>query len=413
MIDCPLLFASGEFSAVLAQALLLAGALAGHLAILSVSLNLWYGHPFPKKFLSRLRKLHTLLVPVGPLAFVALYGFDPFAVWEPRPTGWRILAAVYVLACWAIGLGVLPVVTLLRLLARRPAALLSNHTATVDVAKELGRKPVGDGKYRHLARLPYNEIFQVDFTEKTICLPQLPAAWDGLSILHLSDVHFCGTPEKAFYFAIMDRCRDWEPDILAVTGDIVDSDRHHRWILPVLGRLRYRVAAYAILGNHDWWHEPALTRRRLARLGLRVIGNGWEQIAVRGLPLVVIGNETPWFRPAPDLADCPPDVFRLCLSHTPDTMPWARQHKIDLMLAGHVHGGQVRLPLIGSVIVPSRFSRRYDCGVFHEPPTFLHVSRGLGGMHPLRYNCRPEVTKIVLRTAGAAFDCASAGEPAA
>ena len=55
------------------------------------------------------------------------------------------------------------------------------------------------------------------------------------------------------------------------------------------------------------------------------------------------------------------------------------------MLSGHVHGGQIRLPLIGSMLVPSRYGRRYDCGVFDEPPTLLHVSRGLGGEHPLRF----------------------------
>jgi predicted MPP superfamily phosphohydrolase len=67
------------------------------------------------------------------------------------------------------------------------------------------------------------------------------------------------------------------------------------------------------------------------------------------------------------------------------------------MLAGHVHGGQIRFPLLGSVFVPSRYGRRYDCGTFEEPPTVLHVSRGLGGQQPLRYNCRPEVTLLVLK----------------
>jgi predicted MPP superfamily phosphohydrolase len=132
---------------------------------------------------------------------------------------------------------------------------------------------------------------------------------------------------------------------------------------------------------------------------MHVLGNGWEQVEVRGRPLVVIGHEGPWFEPAPDLAACPADVFRLCLSHTPDNIGWARRHGIDLMLSGHVHGGQIRFPVLGSVFVPSRFGRRYDCGMFHEPPTLLHVSRGLGGEHPLRYNCRPEVTLLVLRCA--------------
>jgi hypothetical protein len=178
----------------------------------------------------------------------------------------------------------------------------------------------------------------------------------------------------------------------------VDSDRHHRWVVPVLGRLRWKLAAFAILGNHDSWYDPTLVRRRLARLGIRVLGNGFEALAVAGRPMIVIGNEAPWFSPPPDLKDCPADGFRLCLSHTPDNLPWAKQHGMDLMLAGHTHGGQIRLPLFGSILVPSRFSRRYDCGLFYEPPTLLHVSRGLGSKHPVRYNCRPEVTRIILRT---------------
>jgi predicted MPP superfamily phosphohydrolase len=130
---------------------------------------------------------------------------------------------------------------------------------------------------------------------------------------------------------------------------------------------------------------------------MQVLGNSWKQIEVRGQPMVVIGNEAPWFGPPPDLSACPADIFRLCLSHSPDQIGWAKKHGIDLVLAGHVHGGQLRLPLVGSIVVPSRFGRRYDCGVFDEAPTVMHVSRGLSGEQPLRYNCRPEVTKLILR----------------
>jgi predicted MPP superfamily phosphohydrolase len=112
---------------------------------------------------------------------------------------------------------------------------------------------------------------------------------------------------------------------------------------------------------------------------------------------VVIGHEGPWLRPAPDLSDCPEGPFRLCLSHTPDNLRWARRAGIDLMLSGHVHGGQIRFPVFGSVLVPSLYGRRYDCGTFDAAPTLLHVSRGLSGEHPLRYGCRPEVTLFTLR----------------
>jgi len=155
-----------------------------------------------------------------------------------------------------------------------------------------------------------------------------------------------------------------------------------------------------VLGNHDSWADVPRIRRQLEELGISNVGGRWLQTEVRGEPLIVIGNEMPWIGSLADLRDCPTDGFRLCLSHSPDQLPWAKKHGIDLMLAGHNHGGQIRFPVIGPIFVPSVYSRRYDGGLYHEPPTLLHVSRGLGGTHPLRWNCRPEVTRIVLSAAG-------------
>ena len=77
--------------------------------------------------------------------------------------------------------------------------------------------------------------------------------------------------------------------------------------------------------------------------------------------------------------------------------PWAREHDFDLMLAGHVHGGQIQIPPLGPILAPSRFGVHYACGTFHEGPTVMHVSRGLSSKLPLRYFCPPEVTTLVLR----------------
>lgn len=380
------------------QAVLFLGACTGHVYLLVIHLNWWYAQPLPRKLLSNLKKLSALLAIAGAVLFWAVFGFDltgALRLASLSPGAW--LLAVYLWLCWAIGLVWLPAVTLWRLLRPRPRALLSNHTQTVNIAERLGYAPLGQGKARHLARLPGNQVFQVDFTERTLRLPRLPAAWDGLTILHLTDLHLVGTPDKVFYQHVLDLCQEWHPDLVAITGDIVDSPHHHRWIVPILGRLRWKVAAFAVLGNHDSYHDPNLVRRRLRRLHIHVPGNGWERIDVKGEPLLVIGHEGPWFRPGPDLSACPAGPFRLCLSHTPDNIPWARRHGIDLMLSGHNHGGQIRFPVLGSIFVPSRFSRGYDCGVFEEPPTLLHVGRGLGGKEPLRFHCRPEVTHLVLR----------------
>jgi predicted MPP superfamily phosphohydrolase len=379
--------------------LLFLTAVAGHAILVIASHNWWYGGSLSRRATDSIQAAHALLLLAGPVVF--WFAFDWDATAYPNGSWQAVLLgclAVYQFVCQLV---VVPFVglTVWRLVRPRPAALESNHTRTVDVAAQLGYKPIGRGGHRLLARLPRNEAFQVDLTEKTLRLKRLPAAWDGLSILHLSDVHFTGTPDKAYFRHVMDLCAAWEPDLVAFTGDTVDTDTHHRWIVPLFGRLKSRCGAFAILGNHDIYFDTAMLRRRLGRAGLRVLGNGWAQVEVRGQPLVVVGHEGPWFGPPPDLSPCPAGPFRLCLSHTPDNIGWARRQGIDLMLAGHVHGGQIRFPLIGSVLIPSQYGRRYDCGTFDEPPTVMHVSRGLGGEHPLRYNCRPEVTKLILRPA--------------
>jgi predicted MPP superfamily phosphohydrolase len=364
--------------------------------------NWWYGLALPKHT-GKLVHLFFGLATVAGWAALWLWCGPDLVAWLQQ-TGTQAgggfgfwLVAGYLGLCWLVGLVVVPYVTLSRLLRGQPAGEVSVRSQVLDVPAKLGYRPTGRGKGQWLASLPGNQICTVEMVERTLRLPRLPAAWDGLSILHLSDLHLCGTPDRHFYRVVMEHCAAWEPDLVCVTGDIADSFHHQGWIVPALGWLRWKVAAFAILGNHDYYYDPPFIRRRLTRLGMTYLGNGWQQAEVRGEPLVVIGHEGPWGGPAPDLTGCPTGPFRLCLSHTPDNIRWARRHGIDLMLSGHVHGGQIRFPILGSLLVPSRYGRRYDCGTFHEKPTFLHVSRGLGGEHPVRYGCRPEVTRIILQ----------------
>jgi predicted MPP superfamily phosphohydrolase len=372
----------------------------GHAALWICHHNWWYAFPFRKDWPSDVVHLiHAVILLGFPTWLVFEYGIEVQRWAFDFGTPGRAILFGYLCLCWFMALVLFPLETILRRRRRFPAVLAANHTVTRDFARELGYRPVGSARFLRLASLPRNEIFQVDFSEKTLRVAGLPAEWDGLSILHLSDLHFIGVPDRIFHLRVMETCAAWEPDILALTGDIVDTHQHRRWILPVLGRLRWKIAAFAILGNHDLHWEPELVRRRLRRLDMHVLGNGWKTIEVRGVPMALIGNEEPWFRPGPDLADCPPGIFRVCLSHTPDNIAWARRNQVRLMLSGHNHGGQIRLPGIGSVFVPSRYSRRYDCGTFDEPPTLLHVCRGLASQHPVRYNCRPEIVKLILRSA--------------
>jgi predicted MPP superfamily phosphohydrolase len=379
---------------------LFAAACLGHLVLVIGSHNWFYGSRHPKWAGDVFHLIHALLVLALPAACLAGWGLHLHGLFDPA--GFSTPAAplvAYLYLCVLTAAVWLPAVTLYRWRRREPAA--EPRSEVVDVARFLGRKPVGEGRHAFLAHLPGTEIFHIEYRESTLSPARLPPAWDGLTILHLSDLHFHGTPDGDYYRVILDRCASWMPDIVALTGDVADSPTHHRWIVPLLGRLRWRIAAFAVLGNHDHRHDVPVIRRRLKRLGMQVLDNSWAQVQVRGSPLVVLGHEGPWLLPAPDLSGCPADPFRLCLSHTPDNVGWARSNDVDLVLAGHVHGGQIRFPVVGSLLVPSRYGRRYDAGAFAVGQTLLHVSRGVSGEYPVRYNCLPEVTLITLRAPGA------------
>src|SRR5262249_32468011 len=102
----------------------------------------------------------------------------------------------------------------------------------------------------------------------------------------------------------------------------------------------------------------------------------------------------------PPKDDCALGPLRVLLAHTPDRYAWARARGFDLMLAGHTHGGQICFPVIGPTVCPSLYGTKYASGFFHERPTLLHVNRGTASLFPLRINCPPELSKLVLRREG-------------
>ncbi|HJZ59757.1 MAG TPA: metallophosphoesterase, partial [Gemmataceae bacterium] len=310
--------------------------------------------------------------------------------------GWIVLA--YAALCVVFGGAVFPFITVSRLLRKPPTAVVSERTQTLDLWPELGSKLHGDGKWSWLPRLPFTCAYRVDFTELTLAPPNLPPEWDGLSILLLSDLHLHGTPSRVYFDRVTDEIASrWPtPDLVCLAGDYVDTDTHHEWLGPLLGRLEAREAKLAILGNHDEHHHPEQLREVVAAAGYTVLGNGWQEVTIRGVRCVAVGHEGPWFTPPPELTAASPGLFRLCLSHSPDNFYWGQRNCIDLMLCGHVHGGQVRIPVVGSIFVPSVYGRRFDQGVFEENGTVMVANRGLSGKEPLRFRCHPQVLRITL-----------------
>lgn len=395
-----------EWRDLVIPGLIAIGALAwiGHACFWTYWLNNLYGRRIPKKLLKPWRLFTGAVILAGP--FLVLSAFRNDFVnddWELVNGIWgRIVLAYVALICLPMGAIVFPFATVVRLLRRNPPSVLRETTRTLDLWPDLGEKLFGDGKYRWLTRLPFNGVFRVDFTELTLAPPRLPAAWDGLTILLLSDLHFHGTPSRAWFERIIDELEKMPtPDIVAIPGDFVDSDAHRDWIVPLLGRLKWNACGLAILGNHDEYHEPDRVREELAKAGFRVLSNRMESIEIRGIHCELIGHEGPWFPPGPLLYP-EAKTFRLCLSHTPDNFYWGQVHAIDLMLCGHVHGGQIRLPAIGSIFCPSVYSRRFDMGVFEQGGTMMVVGRGLSGKEPIRFRCNPQAIRITLKRRPAA-----------
>lgn len=282
-----------------------------------------------------------------------------------------------------------------------PSQLVSESRKDFDVARETNQQSTGTKLTAWLDSLPGNDITQLSVTRKTIRLPRHVAGAAGLTIGHISDLHFTGQFTREHYRFVLEQFQSLRPDIIAITGDVIDYPECLPWLEELLGPLEAPVAKLFVLGNHDRRlpnvDEVAL---RICKLGFTDVGNANATVTHKNLRIHVAGNERPWLErhqtpsapwPAEDAT-----VLRLGLSHAPDQLNWAREQQIDLLLAGHTHGGQVRFPLLGPIVAPSRYGSRFASGVFLRRPTLMHVSRGVAGTHPLRFRCKPEISLLTI-----------------
>ena len=288
---------------------------------------------------------------------------------------------------------------------RPPQCQVSSETKLVDFRQTVmdvrwQDRLVGLRPMRRIALLPGNEQFTLEVNTKTFLLPRMPREWDGLSIVHLADTHFTGAVTRDYFEAVCDQARELKPDLFVFTGDLIDDMARLDWIPQTFGSLNAPYGQYFVLGNHDSYADHERIRVELERSGwIDLSGRSKELVCQNsGPPIVLAGDESPWMGSHPDLSHLPSDRFRILVSHTPDNIEWARQTNIDLMLAGHTHGGQIRLPVLGPVYSPSYYGCRFASGIFWLEPTLMYVSRSISGREPIRFNCRPELTKLVLRT---------------
>ncbi|HZL91207.1 MAG TPA: metallophosphoesterase [Pirellulaceae bacterium] len=373
-------------------------AFCGHTAICVWLFNRLHAMPWPCRVIRLLERAILLFAAVVLVIYAARWLVTGVCVYAGEPlTAVQGAWLIYSLASLAAAIAAVPLWAIPKALARTPAALQSNHTSRVDLVEKLGSRPVGTQLTAMLAAVPGNEIFTLAVQTKHVRLSGLPAALAGLRVAHLSDLHMTGRFTREFYEEIVEQTNALRPDVIALTGDVCEKEKCLDWIVPVLGKLNAPQGKFFVLGNHETrLPDAAPLRRLLADAGFIDLAGRWIEHTIAGTAVVLAGNELPWIGDAPNMAGAPAGRLRILLSHTPDQFFWAQREGFQLMLAGHNHGGQIRLPLIGPLITPSRYGSRYASGLYHEGPTLLHVTRGIAGVHPVRFNCPPELALLVL-----------------
>lgn len=366
----------------------------GHFSLLIAVLNWSHGLGITSRGMEPLAA-----VLMGTLGLLSLGGFAYLL--GIGSGSWPAPVWAYAVVCASVSLVALPAITVARRFRRRPEGLRS-HSTWIDLAGEEARDAlIPPGRRGWLLRLPGNESLALERTEFTLPCAELPEALDGAGLLHLTDLHFSRAYDRRFFERVAGIAAEMPADLVLLTGDFLDDDACLDWIAPVLGRWRDQAGCYAVLGNHDLHHQPRRVAGALETAGFRVLNGTWDVATVRGSRIAVGGTLAPWGRPLEGVA--PEADWRLVLSHTPDRIYELSRRGVDLVLSGHNHGGQVRLPVIGPVLMPSLYGRRLDQGFFQVGRTVLHVSRGIGAKHPLRLGCPPQISRIVLRSTSAAL----------
>jgi uncharacterized protein len=251
-------------------------------------------------------------------------------------------------------------------------------------------------------------------------LPILPLGATSLTILHLSDLHFVASDErKAGFLASLEK-----PDVTVLTGDILGEPAGVETAVAALRPLRGARASYFVLGSNDYFAPRPLNYAayfrgrpghrkgipgRSRELVAQLEADGWIHLKNRkisasldGVRAEVVGLDDPHIE-RQDLRTASrtdAEAFGLAIAHSPDPAPELAALGYQLVLSGHTHGGQVRLPFVGALVTNSSLPTRLSMGLSRFGRTVLHVSPGLGTSKyaPFRFLCRPEATLLELTT---------------
>ena len=246
----------------------------------------------------------------------------------------------------------------------------------------------------------------------TITSHELPDAFDGYRIAHVSDLHNAEMGDgNEKLLAIL---REAEPDIIAITGDLIDSRNTDIGIALAFAEEAVQIApCYYVNGNHEARvSEYDELKEDLEAAGVVVLENERVEIELSGETITLLGVDDPSFNAdylfgdaaavvSTKLAEITTeeDGFTVLISHRPELFDTYVECGMDLVLSGHAHGGQFRLPFVGGLVAPNQgLFPEYDSGLYTENGTNMIVSRGIGNsILPFRFNNRPEVIVIEMK----------------
>jgi predicted MPP superfamily phosphohydrolase len=239
-------------------------------------------------------------------------------------------------------------------------------------------------------------------------LSRLPEAFHGFRIAQISDVHFGPYMGKADLERAVQLAQSFRPDLLALTGDFVSHPffggngprgaRHAEPCAEVLSKVT-GIPVLAVLGNHDHWNSARIVEGALLDRGIKVLRNDAVPLERDSQRIWISGVDDALVRTAnlsQALRNVPPSEATILLAHEPDFADYAASFPVDLQLSGHSHGGQVRLPGLGALVLPE-MAEKYPIGLNRVGALQVYTNRGLGVINPpVRFQCPPEVTFVTL-----------------
>ena len=235
-----------------------------------------------------------------------------------------------------------------------------------------------------------------------IKMPNLPQAFSGFRIVHLTDFHYGSLVPLAVIRHVTHRANSLQRDLVVCTGDYV----HERTattqidtVWPLLGELKAPFGVYSVLGNHDHWANTRRSQQWLQDTN-QDLRHKAKAIERDGHRLWIVGAGDLWedHRDLDEIMSGIPDSdCRIVLAHNPDTADSQFSARIDLMISGHTHGGQVVIPFVGPPVLPVR-NKTYSSGFKTSPRGMgVFISRGIGwAIYPVRLNCPPEIAVLEL-----------------